>query len=159
MDVLTLAKAKKVAQSLVEAVSGDVGDLSAVVDGLADDLADLVTEAGVINLDGDLASTLILNRLRQHIWQMEDEALVCEIGSVSLTNSLKFPFNDSKKSVALSKTQKNVNYSVTAWTESEAGNVGEIKVTDKQVNGFKVGYSGSAKSVTVKYIVIGGIIA
>ena len=84
--------------------------------------------------------------------------LICEIGSAVLTNSLTFPFNNSKKSVALTKIQKDINYAVMAWTDSEAGNIGNIQVTDKQVNGFKVAYSGSAKTATIKYIVIGGLI-
>lgn len=157
MDVLTLARAKKVAQSLVDAVSGDVGDLSAAVDQLAKDLVDLVTDADIINRDGDLASALIINRLRQQIWQFED-FLICEIGSTVLTNTLKFPFNNSKKSVSLTNRQKDINYAVMAWTDSEAGNIGNIQVTDKQVNGFKVSYSGSASTATIKYIVIGGIL-
>ena len=72
MDMLTLARAKKVAQTLVDAVSGDVEDLSEVVEDLARDLASLVTDAEIINQDGDLASALILNRLRQHIWKFEE---------------------------------------------------------------------------------------
>lgn len=158
MDVLTLARAKKVAQSLVDAVSGDVSDLEKVVDDLSKDLAELVSDASVINEDGDVASTLIINRLRQHIWQNEADAPVCEAGSVTLTNTAKFPFNNSKKSVALAKVQADLNYAVIAWTDSEAGNIGDIQVTEKQVNGFKVSYSGSASTAVVNYIVIGGIV-
>lgn len=158
MDVLTLARAKKVAQSLVDAVSGDVSDLEKVVDDLSKDLAELVSDASVINEDGDVASTLIINRLRQHIWQNEADAPVCEAGSVTLTNTAKFPFNNSKKSVALAKVQADLNYAVIAWTDSEAGNIGDIQVTEKQVNGFKVSYSGSAATAVVNYIVIGGIV-
>ena len=158
MDVLTLARAKKVAQSLVDAVSGDVSDLEKVVDELSKDLAELVSDASVINEDGDVASTLIINRLRQHIWQNEADAPVCEAGSVTLTNTAKFPFNNSKKSVALAKVQADLNYAVIAWTDSEAGNIGDIQVTEKQVNGFKVSYSGSAATAVVNYIVIGGIV-
>lgn len=158
MDVLTLARAKKVAQSLVDAVSGDVSDLEKVVDDLSKDLAELVSDASVINEDGDVASTLIINRLRQHIWQNEADAPVCEAGSVTLTNTAKFPFNNSKKPVALAKVQADLNYAVIAWTDSEAGNIGDIQVTEKQVNGFKVSYSGSASTAVVNYIVIGGIV-
>lgn len=156
MDVLTLARAKKVAQELVAAVSGDVDDLEKVVDDLSLDLAALVTDTDVINEDGDIASTLIINRLRQHIWQNEDEALICEEGTVTLTNTQKFPFNDSRVSVALAKTQKDTKYVVVTDVQTVAGNIGDVTVTDKQVNGFKIGYSGGAASVTVKYYVIGG---
>lgn len=156
MDVLTLARAKKVAQELVAAVSGDVDDLEKVVEDLSLDLAALVTDTDVINEDGDIASTLIINRLRQHIWQNEDEALICEEGTVTLTNTQKFPFNDSRVSVALAKTQKDTKYVVVTDVQTVAGNIGDVTVTDKQVNGFKIGYSGGAASVTVKYYVIGG---
>lgn len=156
MDVLTLARAKKVAQELVAAVNGDVDDLEKVVEDLSLDLAALVTDTDVINEDGDIASTLIINRLRQHIWQNEDEALICEEGTVTLSNSQKFPFNDSRVSVALAKTQKDTKYVVVTDVQTVAGNIGDVTVTDKQVNGFKIGYSGGAASVTVKYYVIGG---
>ena len=156
MDVLTLARAKKVAQELVAAVSGDVDDLEKVVEDLSLDLAALVTDTDVINEDGDIASTLIINRLRQHIWQNNDEALICEEGTVTLTNTQKFPFNDSRVSVALAKTQKDTKYVVVTDVQTVAGNIGDVTVTDKQVNGFKIGYSGGAASVTVKYYVIGG---
>lgn len=156
MDVLTLARAKKVAQELVAAVSGDVDDLEKVVEDLSLDLAALVTDTNVIDEDGDIASTLIINRLRQHIWQNEDEALICEEGTVTLTNTQKFPFNDSRVTVALAKTQKDTKYVVVTDVQTVAGNIGDVTVTDKQVNGFKIGYSGGAASVTVKYNVIGG---
>lgn len=158
MDVLTLARAKKVAQDLVNVVSGNVSDLDQDVDNLSKDLAELVTDARIIDQDGDIASELIINRLRQHIWQNEADAPVCESGSVMLTNTAKFPFNNSKKSVALAKAQTDLNYAVIAWTDSEAGNIGDIQVTEKQVNGFKVSYSGSASTAVVNYIVIGGIV-
>lgn len=156
MDVLTLARAKKVAQELVAAVSGDVDDLEKVVEDLSLDLAALVTDTDVINEDGDIASTLIINRLRQHIWQNEEEAMICEEGTVTLTNTQKFPFNDSRVTVALAKTQKDTKYVVVTDVQTVAGNIGDVTVTDKQVNGFKIGYSGGAASVTVKYYVIGG---
>ena len=158
MDVLTLARAKKVAQDLVNAVSGDVGDLENTVDDLAEDLAGLVTDAGIIDQDGDIASELIINRLRQHIWQNEEEKPICEAGSVSLTNTAKFPFNNSQKTVALAKTQKDINYTVIP-EDPLLGNVGDIAISNKQVNGFKIEFTGSAASATVKYIVIGGIVA
>ena len=36
------------------------------------------------------------------------------------------------------------------------GPVGDIEVSEKLVNGFKLAYNGSAKSATIKYIAIGG---
>ena len=161
MDVVTLLKAQKYAKALVDALEinaeeleeglKDLGDLKDLVDGIDDDLL-------IVNEDGDVASKLIINRLRQHIWQNEDDALICEEGTKTLTNTKKFPFNDSKASVSLAKTQKNTQYVIIAEVSTVAGNIGDINVSDKLVNGFKIAFTGGAKSVTVKYYVIGGII-
>ena len=126
-------------------------ELGINVDELGDDLL-------IVDEDGDVASKLLINALRQHIWQSEDEALICEDGSVTLTNTKKFPFNDSKKSVSLAKTQKNTKYVIIAEVTSVAGNIGDINVSDRLTNGFKMAFTGGAKSVTVKYYVIGGFI-
>ena len=144
MDMLTLAKAKKYAKALIDTLGDDVEELG-------DDLL-------IVDEDGDVASKLIVNALRQHIWQSEDEELTCEDGSVTLTNTKKFPFNDSKKSVSLAKTQKNTKYVIIAEVTSVAGNIGDIIVSDRLTNGFKMAFTGGAKSVTVKYYVIGGFI-
>ena len=76
----------------------------------------------------------------------------CEEGTVILTNNQKFP------SVPLKSEQKDIGYTVLPEIVSAEGNPGEISVSDKQVNGFKLGYTGSASSVVVKYIVMGGLI-
>lgn len=157
MDVLTLAQAKKYARALVEAMGGDVDALEKAIDDIENDISGIEGDVVVVDADGDLASTLILNRLRQHIWQNEDDALICETGTVTLTNTQTFPFNNSQKSVALANTQKNTKYVVIPEDVTE-GNIGEIVITDKQVNGFKIAFTGSAASATVKYTVIGGFI-
>jgi len=41
--------------------------------------------------------------------------------------------------------------------ESANGNVQGLEVYDKQLNGFKIRYDGSATTVTVKYYVTGGM--
>ena len=161
MDVITLVKAKKYAKALVDALDlnaeeleeglKDLDDVKTLVDGFDDDLL-------IVNEDGDVASKLIINRLRQHIWQNEDDALICEDGTKTLTNTKKFPFNDSKSSVALNKTQKNTKYVIIAEVTSVAGNIGDIVVSDRLTNGFKMAFTGGAKSATVKYYVIGGFI-
>ena len=151
MDMLTLVKAKKYAKALIDTLGEDVEELEINVDELGDDLL-------IVDQDGDVASKLIVNALRQHIWQSEDEELTCEDGSVTLTNTKKFPFNDSKKGVSLAKTQKNPKYVIIAEVTSVAGNVGDINVSDRLTNGFKMAFTGGAKSVTVKYYVIGGFI-
>lgn len=142
MDIITLAQAKKYAKALNDALEGDV-------EGLDSDLF-------IVNEDGDLASKLLVNALRQHIWQSEADAMICEEGTVTLTNTKKFPFNDSRVTVALQKTQRNLKYIVIAEVTTVAGNIGEVSVTDKQVNGFKIEFTGGARTATIKFYVIGG---
>ena len=145
MDMLTLKLAKKYAESLISGESQDIEALEA--------------ELATIDLDGDTAVELLINAFRQHVWKNESEAPVCEEGSVTLTNTGKYPFNNSVQTVALANTQKNTKYAVIPEIVSANGNPGEAVVSDKQVNGFKLAYTGSASSAVVKYIVIGGIIS
>lgn len=112
------------------------------------------------DLEGSVG--LILNELRQHEWAdkaaIENLTPLTEEGSVSLSNKQAFPFNDSVKSVSLTKRQPDTKYIVIYEIVSAQGNPGEIKISDKLVNGFKIEYTGSASSVVVKYAVIGGVI-
>jgi len=97
----------------------------------------------------DISTRLLLNHTRQNAWEIEK-------GSITLTNSEMFPFNNSQKTIVLKKAREN-DYIVVCDVTSFAGNVGEIVVTDRLVNGFKLGYTGSAKSVSINYQVIGGL--
>ena len=108
--------------------------------------------------DAKMSAALILNALRQIGWRTEDleQATVQETGTKTLTNTKNFPFNDSKASVALTNTRENKNYVVVIVEATGSGNIGEIEVSDRLTNGFKLAFTGSAKSVTVKYAVIGG---
>jgi len=117
-------------------------------------------EDGIVDAHATVA--LLLNFIRQRDWAHNDmEAdlsaeLLGEVGTVTLNNSETFPFNNSLVSVSLVKPRKTLNYLVIVEVPTATGNVGEIVVTDKLINGFKIGFTGSAKSVTVKYKVIGG---
>lgn len=81
---------------------------------------------------------------------------VVETGSVTLTNSQEFPFNNSKRTVALQTAQANADYLVVTEIIDFTGNVGDIVITDKMTNGFAIQHTGSASSVEVDYFVIGG---
>jgi len=76
----------------------------------------------------------------------------------TLTNSKKYPFNDSVKTIALGNEnlRNNKDYTVIVETEAADGFVGDIVITDKMLNGFKIAYTGSASSVKVKCYVQGG---
>lgn len=116
----------------------------------AQDAAATAQERASQTQDLDVTARLALNYARQNAW-------VVERGSVQLTNSASYPFNNSTKSVALATVQDVVDYSVTTEVIQATGNVGEIVATDKLANGFKLGYTGSAPSATIKYTVIGGL--
>lgn len=76
----------------------------------------------------------------------------------TLTNSQTYPFNNSKTTVALPALRNNNGYYVVVETVSATGGaVGEFIVSDKLLNGFKLEYTGSASSVSVRCMVIGGM--
>ncbi len=80
-----------------------------------------------------------------------------EIVETVLTNTKEYPFNNSKKTVALKTPRGNLDYTVNVEADTDgAGGIGEIKITDKQLNGFKIEYTGAAESVSVKCTVQGG---
>lgn len=117
-------------------------------------------ENGII--DAHAAVDLLLNFARQRGWKLDDlsadftKEAVGEIGTVTLTNSGGFPFNNSQVSRSLVTARSTVNYIVIPEITAATGNPGEIVISDKLVNGFKIAFTGSATSVTVKYKVIGG---
>lgn len=83
--------------------------------------------------------------------------LVGEAGTAVLANTLDYPFNNSIKTIALNTKRDTVDYTVDVDASTTIGDVGKIVITDKQLNGFKIAFTGSAPSVSIKYIVKGGI--
>jgi hypothetical protein len=75
---------------------------------------------------------------------------------VTLTNTKGFYFNNSVKTVALSNMRSTLDYRVTTEIQGNPVNAGDIVVYDKQVNGFKIAFTGSAESVTIRCFVQGG---
>lgn len=95
--------------------------------------------------------------VRQKISDYAAEFL-SEIKTVTFTNSLTFPFNNSVQTVNMATVRKTLNYDVTWEVTAASGNVGDITVSDKQLNGFKIAYDGSATSVTLKIRIKGGML-
>ena len=93
-----------------------------------------------------------LTQLNQQMQKLR----VVETGTVTLTNSQEFPFNNSRKTVALVTAQANSDYLVDVVVDEANGNVGEVIVSSRMTNGFAIEHTGSATSVTVNYFVIGG---
>lgn len=83
-------------------------------------------------------------------------SLASESGEITLTNSQKYPFNDSVATVALKQHMDTTAYTVEADVLTATGEVGRIVISDKQLNGFKISYTGSAKSAKIKFFVKGG---
>lgn len=91
-----------------------------------------------------------------------DDEFTAENGTVTLTNSATafFGFNNSGQTVALQTVRKTMNYDLDIEVTSfSGGQIGDVIVYDRQLNGFKLRFEGSATSVTVKYKVRGGMCA
>lgn len=94
-----------------------------------------------------------VNQLSQKVEGLEGEQIV-----VTLTNTKSYPFNDSVQSVQLSKNRNTKDYSVAVEVlEKTGGGVGDIVVTDKLLNGFKVAFTGAASTVKANCIIRGGV--
>ena len=80
-----------------------------------------------------------------------------ETATVTLKNTQQYPFNNSTQSVALKTERNHMDYTVeTEIVDYTGGFPGDIVITEKLLNGFKMAHTGSAKSVTVKVYVKGG---
>lgn len=84
------------------------------------------------------------------------DAVAVEQHTVNLTNTDKYPFNNSTKTIALDERRNTLDYSVEAEVLSRSGTVGDVVIYDKQTNGFKVKFEGSGKSATVLLKITGG---
>lgn len=76
---------------------------------------------------------------------------------VAMTNTLVYPHNNSQQTVSLSAYRNNKDYYVIPEVLSHSGAVGDIEITDKLVNGFKIAYTGAATTATIRCHVIGGM--
>lgn len=110
-------------------------------------------EEGVTNA-GELASILAITTMQQ---ARSIENMIGEVITTTLTNSQTYPFNNSVKTVALAKERNHNDYTVEVEAlEVTGGFAGDIVISEKLVNGFKIATTGSATSVKVKIYVKGG---
>ena len=92
-------------------------------------------EDGITNAS-ELAALLAIGAIHQ---RQQTENLSGDVLEVELTNSMEYPFNNSVKTVALKRPRNNLDYTVTAEVmECSGGSAGDIEVTEKLVNGFKI---------------------
>lgn len=118
-------------------------------------------------LDDDIAIRVLidgylqLRRSTEHNEAAIFSEILGETHEVTLKNSKAYPFNSTVSaptSVALTTNRKNLYYSVEAnITGVTGGLAGNIHITDKALNGFKVSFDGMAKSVTVELKIKGGM--
>lgn len=117
------------------------------------------TNMGAVNFNnletGVLAANITAIEAMRAVKLTLDKAAAHEsvILTATLTNTQKYPFNNSTKTIALNgvNVRYNKNYTVMVEVESCTGGcVGDIVVSDKLLNGFKIAYTGSAKTVNVK---------
>ena len=85
------------------------------------------------------------------------DQVATEEKAVTLSNSQSYPFNNSTQTIALSRVRNFTDYTVEAEITDHEGNVGEVRIFDRMLNGFKVAYDGSAKTATVKLRIKGGM--
>lgn len=111
-------------------------------------------ETGI--LGNNVLGAFLVSQVMQHQRSLAD--LEGEIKEVTLTNSLKYPFNNSAKTVALEHERDTLKYQVGVEVISSDGLVGDVEVYDKALNGFKLRYTGSAKTVKLRYYVQGGML-
>lgn len=109
--------------------------------------------------EGIFESTELGNVILQQVIQNKRNIadLEGEIKDVALTNTLAYPFTNSAKTVSLSKSRDTTNYRVVTEIISTDGVVEEVEVYDKQLNGFKMKYIGSAQNVMIRCFIQGGM--
>jgi len=134
----------------------------------------VVDEQGNIVQQGTPLSARNLNRIEDNTFEVHEMCAVLtqqvrqhqrliadqegEVQVINLTNTQSYPFNNSLKTVSLTKTRDTLNYRVFVEVQSVTGGfLGDIIIKDKALNGFKIGYDGSAAAVTLKIWVIGGM--
>ena len=76
----------------------------------------------------------------------------------TLTNTLQFPFNNSQKTIPLPFNRNTKTYTIYVEILSvSGGGLGDITISDRLLNGFKLAHSGAATTVEVRCIVQGGM--
>lgn len=83
--------------------------------------------------------------------------LAVEEKTITLTNTQSYPFNNSQKTVSLSITRTTTAYTVDVEISDHDGDVGDVIISDKLLNGFKVRFDGSATNATVILRIKGGL--
>lgn len=117
-----------------------------------------VLETSSNSHDTDIASIKTLNGQQDTRLAALEPEVAAEVKEVTLKNGSKWPFGINEVSVGLAKTRKNANYGVDVYVKSyTGGRLGDITVSGKLTNGFKLKHDGSAQTVVVVVRVTGGM--
>lgn len=119
----------------------------------------LLDQAHFNNLEEGVADTSLALAFHQfgalqRSYNEETEQQTVKLGM----NALAWPFNNKETTVALKQMRENENYSVEVAVLSYSGGLlGNIRVTGRARNGFKLVHDGSATNVQVSLRISGGM--
>lgn len=117
-----------------------------------------VLETSSNSHDTDIASMKTTDTQQNSRLSALEPEVAAEVKEVTLKNGSKWPFGINEVSVGLAKTRKNANYGVDVYVKSyTGGRLGDITVSGKLTNGFKLKHDGSAQTVVVVVRVTGGM--
>lgn len=112
------------------------------------------------NMDfGTLENALIVGFVSMNLRLVQEslDDMRGQVMTVELKNTLKYPATNAEKTITLPQTLNNSDYTVEAEVIEADGPVEFVKVYGKALNAFKVCYSGSARNVSLKLHVRGGL--
>lgn len=94
----------------------------------------------------------------QKIQDNYNQAVELHEVTLEMAAGQKWPFNNQPTTVALRQLRESINYSVdVAVLSYSGGRLGNIQVTDRAKNGFKLTHDGSATTVKVQIRISGGM--
>jgi len=101
-----------------------------------------------------ILANMAIVQLLQH--QRELENTYFEIGEVQVSTTEDYPFNTQSVTVSMEKARNTLNYLAIPYCDNLVQGR-EIRIKDKQLNGFKVEVEDCPKQpITIKYFIIGG---
>lgn len=105
--------------------------------------------------DSTLAGAIRQFKAKQDDYNMQDELHTLDL---AMNETLPWPFNNKETTVALTGLRESINYSVDINVLMyKGGRLGNIRVTDRARNGFKLVHDGSATHVQVAVRISGGM--
>lgn len=135
----------------IEFSKANIGDIAQRVVQLAKDVAELF----IIAKENKLSISQMFQKIIQMDRNIDD--VKGEIVDATLTNTKSYPFNNSEVTVSLETTRDYTTYEVKPEI-LDGSNLGNIEIYDKQTNGFKARYTGSAESAELRFHIRGGMI-